>query len=351
MPAPGPVIPVTGRKYNLIAKRAGGKTVTVHLRPGPELEKAGVEAAEWERLVSLTGQIAEVNEAIKDATPALPQQPRTAAPDLEGQKGLCEALAAEAAVEVARLAGTVAASLAAFGRASRRRNWRPWAGRPARPWRAGRSADRRRRVPGVPDRLRDRASGGARSLPAQDRGHGPGPVTVNRAWYHCAACGHGLAPRDAEQGVAGMMMSPGLAKMAARAAEAVPFTRGAGLVGALAGIQLTGKRRPPRRSRRGFGQPPPSSKPRPPRSPPARWTRCRPRDCRTSCTQRFMPRRPLCRGGPVAARFFAPVSGPGPADLVGIITGSPGMCEQVAGGPVAAWREGGTGWGGQVPVA
>ena len=37
-------------------------------------------------------------------------------------------------------------------------------------------------------------------------------------------------------------MSPGLAKMAARAAEAVPFTRGAGLVGALAGIQLTGKR-------------------------------------------------------------------------------------------------------------
>ena len=23
-----------------------------------------------------------------------------------------------------------------------------------------------------------------------------GPVTVNRAWYHCATCGHGLAPRD-----------------------------------------------------------------------------------------------------------------------------------------------------------
>ena len=30
-----------------------------------------------------------------------------------------------------------------------------------------------------------------------------GPVTVPRAWYHCAACGHGLAPRDAELGVAG----------------------------------------------------------------------------------------------------------------------------------------------------
>jgi hypothetical protein len=69
-----------------------------------------------------------------------------------------------------------------------------------------------------------------------------GPVTVNRAWYHCAACGHGLAPRDAELGIAGETMSPGLAKMAARAAEAVPFARGAGLVGALAGIRLTGKR-------------------------------------------------------------------------------------------------------------
>ena len=65
---------------------------------------------------------------------------------------------------------------------------------------------------------------------------------MNRAWYHCAACGHGLAPRDAELGVAGETMSPGLAKMAARAAEAVPFTRGAGLAGALAGIQLTGRR-------------------------------------------------------------------------------------------------------------
>ena len=36
-----------------------------------------------------------------------------------------------------------------------------------------------------------------------------GPVTVSRAWYHCAACGHGLAPRDAELGVAGQSMSRG----------------------------------------------------------------------------------------------------------------------------------------------
>jgi hypothetical protein len=69
-----------------------------------------------------------------------------------------------------------------------------------------------------------------------------GPVTLHRAWYHCAACGHGFAPRDAGLGVAGQSMSPGLRKMTARAAAAVPFTAAATLVGELAGITLTGKR-------------------------------------------------------------------------------------------------------------
>jgi hypothetical protein len=69
-----------------------------------------------------------------------------------------------------------------------------------------------------------------------------GPVTLSRAWYHCAACGHGFAPRDAELGVAGQTMSPGLAKMADRAGAAVPFTPAAKLVGELAGIEMGGKR-------------------------------------------------------------------------------------------------------------
>ena len=69
-----------------------------------------------------------------------------------------------------------------------------------------------------------------------------GPVTLTRAWYHCGQCGHGFAPRDAELGVAGDTMSPGLAKMTDRAAAAVPFTKAAALVGELAGITLTGKR-------------------------------------------------------------------------------------------------------------
>ena len=40
-----------------------------------------------------------------------------------------------------------------------------------------------------------------------------GPVTLTRAWYHCAACKHGFAPRDAELGVAGTSVSPWLVAM------------------------------------------------------------------------------------------------------------------------------------------
>jgi hypothetical protein len=47
-----------------------------------------------------------------------------------------------------------------------------------------------------------------------------GPVTLSRAWYHSAGCKHGLAPRDAGLGVAGVPMSPGLTAMNDRAAEA-----------------------------------------------------------------------------------------------------------------------------------
>ena len=50
-----------------------------------------------------------------------------------------------------------------------------------------------------------------------------GPVTLTRAWYHCAACKHGLAPRDAELGVEDASMSPGLRAMNDQAAAAGPF--------------------------------------------------------------------------------------------------------------------------------
>ena len=69
-----------------------------------------------------------------------------------------------------------------------------------------------------------------------------GPVTLTRAWYHCGQCGHGLAPRDADLGVAGESMSPGLAAMTDRAAADGPFAKAAGLLEDLAGVHLTVKR-------------------------------------------------------------------------------------------------------------
>jgi hypothetical protein len=69
-----------------------------------------------------------------------------------------------------------------------------------------------------------------------------GRVTASRAWYHCKACEQGLAPRDAELGLAGDTMSRGRAKMTARAAAAEPFARGSGLLADLAGVQVSARR-------------------------------------------------------------------------------------------------------------
>jgi hypothetical protein len=69
-----------------------------------------------------------------------------------------------------------------------------------------------------------------------------GAITLRRAWYHCRACGHGLAPRDGELAITRASMSPGLRAMVARAAAAVPFAKAGILLAELAGIGLTTKR-------------------------------------------------------------------------------------------------------------
>jgi hypothetical protein len=66
-----------------------------------------------------------------------------------------------------------------------------------------------------------------------------GPVTLSRAWYHCTACEHGFAPRDAQLGIAGQAQSPGLAEMIALAAAETSFARAAALIAGLAGITVS----------------------------------------------------------------------------------------------------------------
>jgi len=66
-----------------------------------------------------------------------------------------------------------------------------------------------------------------------------GPVTLRRAWYHCAECRHGFAPRDDQLGVTGASLSPGLSEMIALAGAEVSFARAAGLLGGLAGVTVS----------------------------------------------------------------------------------------------------------------
>ena len=66
-----PVHPGHGPQYNL-TRRVEGRTRTRHLRPGPELDKARREVAEYQRFRDLVGRVTEVNEAICDARPVMP---------------------------------------------------------------------------------------------------------------------------------------------------------------------------------------------------------------------------------------------------------------------------------------
>src|SRR5580692_482324 len=159
------------------------------------------------------------------------------------KRGLCDALAREKAAEVGRLAAEAARALgcgdAGMGaaeavlRAGLLKLGGDVLGRLL-------AADPGYRGPRVP------CGNGHEAVFASYRGKVIdtvlGAVTVIRAWYHCAACGHGLAPRDGELGAAGASMSPGLAAMTDRAAAAVPFARAAGLLEDLAGVRLTAKR-------------------------------------------------------------------------------------------------------------
>jgi hypothetical protein len=79
--------PGHGPQYNL-TRRVGGRTQTVHLRPGPELDKARREVAEYQRFRDLVGQVTEVNEAICSARPAVPGDEQDGAPPgTGGEKG------------------------------------------------------------------------------------------------------------------------------------------------------------------------------------------------------------------------------------------------------------------------
>jgi hypothetical protein len=75
-----------GPQWNL-TRSVGGRTRAVHLKPGPELDKARREVAEYQRFKDLVGLVTEVNEAICQARPAVPGEAGDAPPGPGGERG------------------------------------------------------------------------------------------------------------------------------------------------------------------------------------------------------------------------------------------------------------------------
>lgn len=56
----------------MLTRKVAGKTATLHLRPGPELDKARVEVGNYKRFRQLVQELIELNEAICAARPVSP---------------------------------------------------------------------------------------------------------------------------------------------------------------------------------------------------------------------------------------------------------------------------------------
>lgn len=69
-----------------------------------------------------------------------------------------------------------------------------------------------------------------------------GPLVLERAYYHCIACGSGFYPRDRELGLEGDSLSPGAVRMAGAAAARVSFAESSQLLAELAGLRMDPKR-------------------------------------------------------------------------------------------------------------
>lgn len=57
---------------HILTKKVDGKTVSVHLKPGPALDKVTGEVANYKRFKDVVGEIVDVSEAICDTRPASP---------------------------------------------------------------------------------------------------------------------------------------------------------------------------------------------------------------------------------------------------------------------------------------
>lgn len=68
-----------------------------------------------------------------------------------------------------------------------------------------------------------------------------GPLKLERAYYHCGACGHGFCPRDRQLGLQDTCLSPAVTRMIASVGAMVSFEEGSQLLRELAGVTVDAK--------------------------------------------------------------------------------------------------------------
>ena len=68
-----------------------------------------------------------------------------------------------------------------------------------------------------------------------------GPLRLERAYYHCSACGHGYCPRDAHLSIENTSLSPALTRMVGTVGAMVSFQEGSELLTELAGVAVDAK--------------------------------------------------------------------------------------------------------------
>lgn len=68
-----------------------------------------------------------------------------------------------------------------------------------------------------------------------------GPLHLQRAYYHCACCGHGFYPRDHALGMEGVCLTPALTRMVGHVGALVSFAEGSALLHELSGALVDAK--------------------------------------------------------------------------------------------------------------
>jgi len=76
---------------------------------------------------------------------------------------------------------------------------------------------------------------------ASSKRSGQNRKRLERAYYHCPACGQGFCPRDQALGLESSSLTPGVVRMTASAASLVSFQESSGLLHELAGVEVSAK--------------------------------------------------------------------------------------------------------------